>query len=167
MLEIRQATLGDAAALGDILSCSWRAAYKGIVPDVILDLLTPESRAAVFISLFAKGEGEISIAHEDGQAAGFVITGDCRDDDIVSPCGEIWSIYLKPEYWRRAIGSKLITLGIEQLKAKGYANAALWVIEGNANAIAFYEKHGFKPDGARKAIEIGKTLYEARYVRGI
>ncbi len=167
MPKIRRAQVSDAAVLGEILSLSWQAAYKGIVPEGILERLNPESRAEVFVSLFAEGNGEISLALEDGQAAGFVMTGKCRDEDAGDTCGEVWSVYLKPEYWRKGIGTALLSHGMEQLKEQGYTKAVLWVIEGNSSAAAFYEKNGFKPDGTRRAIEIGKTLYEVRYIRGI
>jgi ribosomal protein S18 acetylase RimI-like enzyme len=55
-------------------------------------------------------------------------------------------------------------LGHGRLKKKGFDKIVLWVLEDNASARRFYEKHGFAFDGTRKEIEIGKKYIELRYV---
>jgi hypothetical protein len=50
------------------------------------------------------------------------------------------------------------------LAACGYSSATLWVLEGNARAIRFYEQHGWAHDGsvAEHAIAGGPSR-ELRY----
>ncbi len=166
MIEIRYAEAGNAKALGKIQSLSWRAAYKGIVPDDVLEAYTPEVRAEAFEGFLASGESRSAIALLDGEAAGWTCFARCRDDDLEG-YGEIWGIYLKPKYWRRGIGTALLLWTLDELKNMGYSSASLWVLEDNADAQAFYERHGFKPDGSTKELEIGRKLTVVRYVRGI
>ena len=40
--------------------------------------------------------------------------------------------------------------GMEKLKK--YPERCLWVLEDNQNAIRFYKKFGFSPDGAKRQI---------------
>lgn len=165
MIEIRYARPGDARALGEIQSSSWRAAYKGVVPDCVLAAYTPEAREKAFEGFLAAGESRNAIAFCDGRPAGWACFEKCRDADAPALRGEIWGIYLSPAYWRRGIGSKLLFWTIDKLKAIGFTSVSLWVLEENANARAFYEHHGFKPDGAKKELELGKKLNVIRYVK--
>jgi len=42
---------------------------------------------------------------------------------------------------------------------------SLWVAEGNARAIGFYRRQGFRADGARKQIEQWEGLTVIRMLR--
>ena len=53
------------------------------------------------------------------------------------------------------------------MKNRGYKKVTLWVLEENFNARKFYEKMGFKHDGTKKEITIGKKLMELRYEKVI
>jgi GNAT superfamily N-acetyltransferase len=51
------------------------------------------------------------------------------------------------------------------LKAAGFATGALWVLEANRRARAFYDRQGWVPDGARKVDDPGDfVLAEVRYI---
>lgn len=44
----------------------------------------------------------------------------------------------------------------------------LWVLKGNARARRFYERAGFRPDGAEEPFEVeGVAVPEVRYVRAL
>ena len=52
---------------------------------------------------------------------------------------------------------------MEQLQRIRFSLVTLWVLKGNARAISFYERHGFKFDGATKTDERdGFSLHELR-----
>jgi ribosomal protein S18 acetylase RimI-like enzyme len=167
MIDIRYASSGDAEALGEIQSLSWRAAYKGIVPDDVLKTYTPEVRKKAFEGFLDAGSSMNAIALFDGCPAGFVCFEKCRDTDADALTGEVWGIYVKPGYWRRGIGTGLLFWAMEELKNRGFNSVSLWVLEENAEARKFYEYQGFKQDGERKELEVGKTLTVVRYVREI
>lgn len=164
MVEIRYANAGDAKDLGEIQSLSWRAAYKGIVPDDVLEAYTPELREKAFEGFLAAGESRSAVALIDGEPAGWTCFEKCRDDDLAG-YGEVWGIYLKPEYWRRGIGTQLLLWTLDELKKLGYNSVSLWVLEENNDARKFYEHNGFIEDGAKKELEIGRKLMVVRYVR--
>jgi len=167
MYEIRYANAGDAKTLGEILSKSWHAAYKGIVPDSVLDEMTPEVCGERMRKSFYKGWDGAALIYADGKAAGLMCIGKCRDEDLDGSVGEVWGMYLLPEYWNKGIGSYFMDWALKELKAKEYKKAVLWVLEDNLNARRFYEKRGFRLDGTVKRTIIGEELNECRYKKDI
>ncbi|WP_035289166.1 GNAT family N-acetyltransferase [Clostridium sp. KNHs214] len=167
MYNVRYADVDDAKILGQIHSESWKVAYKGVVPDEVLNNITAEKRQKYFEKALTEGWEEDAIIFKDNKAVGLICIGKCRDADKEEFWGEIWGIYLLPEYWNMGIGFELINWGLNELKRRNYKKIALWVLEGNLNARNFYEKMGFKHDGTIKKITIGKTLNEYRYVISI
>lgn len=61
------------------------------------------------------------------------------------------------------IGTKLVREAEQMLRARGYGEIVLWVLEGNADARRFYEAMGFVPDGASKIVQLGVPLKAVRY----
>lgn len=168
MYRIRYASVEDAAVLGKIHSASWKKAYKNIIPDDILNNITPEKRTLDFKKALSKGfEEDALIFNEDHLPLGLICFGKSRDKDLDSSHGEIWGIYLLPEYWNQGVGSKLIHWGISELRRRNYKKAVLWVLEDNIIGRRFYEKNGFIFDGTSKEIIIGKPLIELRYIKNI
>ncbi|MFL0250712.1 GNAT family N-acetyltransferase [Clostridium neuense] len=165
MCEIRYANVHDANVLGEIHSSSWKAAYRGIIPDKVLDNITAEKREKYFKKALREAIEEDAIIFEGSKAAGFICIGKCRDKDKDISYGEICGLYLLPDYWHRGLGLKLINWGLVELEKRNYKKITLWVLEENLNARRFYEKVGFKFDGTVNEINIGKKLNEVRYVK--
>ncbi len=163
MYEIRYANTGDAGTLGRILLRSWRAAYKGIVPGSVLNGMTPEKTGDRLRESFLQGFEGAALIFADGEAAGLMCFGGCRDEDMDGSVGEIWGMYLLPEYWKKGIGSYFMDWALGELKARRYEKAVLWVLSDNLNARRFYEKRGFRHDGTVKRVTIGRELEECRY----
>lgn len=167
MYHIRYADSNDARILGEIHSASWKEAYKGIISDEILNSFTSEKREAFFRKALSEGWEEDAIIFSGNQGLGLICIGKSRDCDLMDDFGEIWGIYLLPDYWNQGIGSRLIDWGIHELKKRSYTHISLWVLEENMNARRFYEKKGFRHDGTKKDIRIGNDLKEIRYVYSI
>lgn len=53
-LTVRYADIKDCAALGKVQSESWRAAYKGLVNDSVLDSMSPETALGNSRTFFRK-----------------------------------------------------------------------------------------------------------------
>ena len=66
---------------------------------------------------------------------------------------EIAELYVDYFFWKEGIGSKLVEFAKEKFDAK-----VVWTLEKNADAIHFYEKHGFKLNG-KKQLEEGTPEY--------
>lgn len=163
-IKIRWAAYDDAEELGIIHSRGWKTAYKNIIPDKVLRLITAQERKKRFEEAIIDKTQETAALIKDNKVIGFCTLGANRDDDLDDSYGEIWGIYLLPQYWGRGLGKTLINWGIQELAKRGYDKISLWVLEDNISARVFYKKIGFMFDGTVKEIEIGTPLKEVRYI---
>jgi ribosomal protein S18 acetylase RimI-like enzyme len=161
---VRAATADDAPGIAEAHVASWRTAYRGLLPTALLDGLSVERRTAGWAQSIGEGTLDIRVASSvGGTIAGFVATGDSRDVEPGESVGELYAIYLRPEFWKRGLGRALIEAGTAALEAR-FDEATLWVLDSNARARAFYEDHGWRPDGAVKHATIqGTEVDEVRY----
>ncbi len=121
---------------------AWHEAYPGLVSEEALEKLTLEKCEEIAF----KWRDNLLVAVADGRVAGFVGFGvrEGEDPDV----GEIFALYVLPEYFGKGVGRLLMQAGLDRLKE--YPRVCLWVLKENARAIRFYEKCGFAPDGAEK-----------------
>ena len=107
-MNIRRAQESDAPALAKVHVDSWQAAYRGLVPDSVLQGFTYQGRTERFWQSLATGSEETYLVEEDGSVMGFLVLGTCRDSDLNVDCtGEIWGIYISPDHWRKGLGKML------------------------------------------------------------
>ncbi len=147
---------------------SWQVAYRGLLPDSYLDALDPDERAGRYT--FADSGADrprTTLAVEDGRICGFATVGPCRDPDK-STAGELYAIYVHPDYWQVGVGRLLIQGARQELVHRGHAEGVLWVLVGNARAERFYDIDGWRPDGQRRLQEMqGIEVDEIRYARSL
>jgi GNAT superfamily N-acetyltransferase len=167
---VRAARVDDAAAIADLHVRSWQAAYRGIVPDPILDGFVLDQRRESWArtiglaSAEPSRDGRIWVVEEAGLVVGVATTRPARDDDAGPGTGEVHSIYLAPEAWSRGLGAALLATAVADLRGRGFAPLVLWVIEANARGRRFYERAGWRPDGRRQPIDFdGVLVDEIRY----
>jgi GNAT superfamily N-acetyltransferase len=159
--------------MGDLHVRSWRIAYRGIVPDAILDGMSIEGRREFWSRAIGQADAEPSrdvriwVVEEAGTVVGLATTRACADEDVQPGTGELHSIYLAPEAWSRGLGSALLAIAADDLCERGFAPLVLWVIEANERGRRFYERAGWRPDGARHPIDFdGVPVDEIRYRLG-
>jgi len=88
--------------------------------------------------------------------------GPSRDTDPDAAPSELYGIYLHPDYWGRGAGRHLLDCGLAQLTTA--TESTLWVLGSNDRARRFYERQGWKLDGAAKDDDRGEVvLSELRY----
>ncbi|MBN3752184.1 GNAT family N-acetyltransferase [Paraburkholderia sp. Tr-20389] len=167
-MHIRLATADDADGIATVHVAAWRAAYEALLPVAYLARLDPHSRAEKWRSALLAGAPRVLVAIVNDAIAGWVAFGPARDADLDARCAEIEAIYVASACWNRGIGTALMTAACEMLHVEGYAHIALWVLNDNAAACAFYARRGFARDGFARNIEIGGvSLMEVRLTRDI
>lgn len=161
-MELRKVTaIDDFDAIGDIYSCSWKAAYQGIVPQNYLDELSGRH----WSSVLADSQYDAYVILDGEHYAGTSSICGARDDKMTG-WGEIISIYLLPAYFGKGYAEPLFDCAVNALMEQGYKSIYLWVLEDNLRAQTFYEKHGFVQNGDTSLITIcGKNLTELRYIK--
>ena len=103
------------------------------------------------------------MAELDGEVVGFASTGPSRDPDDAD-AGEVYAIYVRPDLYGRGIGARLLDHAVADLSDRGYPRALLWTLETNRAAQRFYERVGWRCDGATKVDQLEEfELKEVRY----
>jgi ribosomal protein S18 acetylase RimI-like enzyme len=175
--RVRLATPDDAPTIAGIHIRAWRAAYRGVVPDAILDGLSLEPRTAWWRASIERQAGESHavsaappdrtwVAETDDGILGFASSGAGRDESAPPPAGsgEVYAIYLEPDAIGRGHGQALFAHAVSDLTSRGADPIVVWVFEANGVARRFYEAAGFHADGARSTIDFdGVPLDEIRY----
>lgn len=146
---IRRATRDDAHAIARIHVRSWQIAYRGLVPDALLDGLSVEQRRTIWRQLLDHNDAMFTLIAERGtEAVGFCsMATPSRDDDAAETTCEVTAIYVAPQAWRTGIGNSLLATALHDVRQDGWHEVTLWVFAANAGAVAFYNGFGFMPDG--------------------
>lgn len=159
-VTVRPARVEDAAAMARMLVRSWQEAYRGLMPDRVLDdpgLVDARERfwtAALVDERYRANR--IAVAERDGVVIGVAMAGPPESPEPG------WSLHLYVLYVLAAdhgsgVGAALLDAVVGPLES-----AALWVADPNPRAQAFYRKHGFVPDGA---VQVDNGVREIRMVR--
>lgn len=148
---VRAGVPDDARALAEIHVRAWQVGYRGLLPDSLLDSLSPALRLPRWQERLASQSQQVWVAELDGQIAGWLVIGPQRDQDVdARRVGEIYALYVHPEFWRHGCGAALMARAKEELLSRGLTEITLWVLRSNQRARYFYEAQGFQPDGASK-----------------
>jgi len=168
-LDLRLASAADARWIADLQVRAWRAAYRGLLPDALLDNLSIDDRERVWRRWnVGDPRRRIWLAVRGDALIGFAATGPSRDDDVTAVTGEVYAIYLEPALIGTGLGRTLFAHAVDALRAQGFTVCTLWVLENNARTRRFYEAAGWQIDGARKTERMaGGELIEVRYRRAL
>lgn len=174
-MRIRPGTDADLLAIATIHVHGRQAAYRGLVPDHVLDAWTPEAWAEARTADLARhGPALRTWVAEDGDPGagllGFADTAPAGDAGLPG-AGEVLLLYVDPAAIGGGIGGALLAHATADLAARGFAPLLLWTLEGNVRARRFYERAGWRADGASRpwwATEgQAVALREVRYRRDL
>jgi GNAT superfamily N-acetyltransferase len=167
MIAPRKANAADASQIAATHVRSWQAVYRGFMPDEFLDRLDVAERAESWRNAIASSSADVLVIDDaGGRLAGFCSLIRSRDPDASATTGEIAALYVDPERCRVGLGTMLLRDALTLAPERGFATLTLWVLEGNAGARQFYERHGFRPDGSMKTESRwggGFSVREVRY----
>ncbi|MEU5159984.1 GNAT family N-acetyltransferase [Streptomyces sp. NPDC020875] len=169
-LLIRALTPDDCGAVAEIRVRGWQYAYAGLVPQPYLDSMDVAEETVRLRGLVAGAADGVShlVAERDGTVVGWGCTGPARDDDTPPGESELYALYVRPAQLSTGVGRALLTELTARAEAAGHPAIRLWVLRDNARARRFYQRAGFRPDGAEEPFEVsGARIPEVRYVRDL
>lgn len=168
--RVRAARLEDAAAIAAVHVASWRQAYRGMLPEAHLDGLSITDKEATTQNLLRTPPSprhRLLVLDRGGQILGFAATGPASEGSEETQ-GEIYGIYLHPSIWGRGLGRLLMAQAQAALRADGFREAILWVLERNTRARKFYDAGAWSEVGeTRTQWHGGIAIREMRYRQGI
>ncbi|CAH2791373.1 MAG: GCN5-related N-acetyltransferase [uncultured Paraburkholderia sp.] len=164
VLSLRPATVADAALIASIHSTSWRATYRGLLPDTFLDGEVTEERAAYWEARMSAPGSErrmVLIAVLGDEPIGFV----CVERQPESAWGVLLdNLHALPGYQGIGAGRLLMRAAEDWARVQGETQLYLYVLEGNVPAIGFYERQGWQFVGAEPDRMGGVDITALRHV---
>jgi len=158
-VTIRDAVSSDAPAIAEVHVESWRAAYAGLLPQMVLDGLSIAQRTRHWRHVLGpESRDRVVVAERDGDVLGFANVGPSHDADTGPTTGQLGTIYLRSDAWGTGIGRQVHDAGLERLMAAGYDRAILWMLSTNARASRFYERQGWRLDGRIRVQQFGGAV---------
>jgi GntR family transcriptional regulator len=151
--DIRVASRRDAAGIAAVHVDSWLATYAHLTKTARGTRTGLAGRVALWTRRLTSPETGCStlVATTDSRVRGFVYAGPTTDvDDDPSVTAQVFSIHVEPEFAGRGVGRGLMARAVASLRAAGYTAATLWVVAENRRARRFYERLGWRVDGATR-----------------
>jgi ribosomal protein S18 acetylase RimI-like enzyme len=139
-IDIRKAELKDAAAIADVHQDAWRGAYSGIIPHRTLAKMI-NRRGPDWWANAIRRAATVLVVEIGGKLAGYATIGKNRAREL-SQQGEIYELYLRPEYQGIGLGSRLFAAARKKLASSGLRGLVVWALEENTGALSFYEGAG-------------------------
>ncbi|WRS30881.1 GNAT family N-acetyltransferase [Actinomycetaceae bacterium MB13-C1-2] len=146
-LVIRTPEPSDVAGLADLLVQAWNKAYRGLIPDTVLDDPHAWSRRHRMWSIMlaeADPERRIALAERSGKIVGVGVSQPSEEDPKIR---SLSILYVLANEYGTGTGQVLFDAVIYPDEPSD-----LWVAEPNPRAQAFYRKNGFV-DGKTRTSE--------------
>ncbi|GAB3435772.1 GNAT family N-acetyltransferase [Actinophytocola sediminis] len=166
-LLVREATVADAEAIGEVHAEAWRAGHRDLFERDWLDRLA-ERRRTVWTSVLGEWryrKHTMLVAERGPRVAGFVYFGPHSDR---TPDAEVLDCYAHPSVWGQRVAATLMDTAFERLRDSGFGRVRLWTMAGANRARGFYTSFGFEETGRRREHDFGdgRPVLEVEYAAG-
>nr|WP_259470239.1 GNAT family N-acetyltransferase [Serratia plymuthica] len=147
MITLRMARPADAPAIARLHVQVWRSTYQGLAtPAAYAALDEPRRLAQWQEKLQQPGKAQVLLAESADQLVGFCLA-DAPSHPQFGEHAEIKSLFVSDEHQRQGIGRRLLGAAAREMQKLGYRSIALGVVDGNDNAMRFYQALGGAPAG--------------------
>ncbi len=139
-IDIRKAEPDDAGAIADVHMEAWRGAYSGIIPYRTLTAMINRRGPGWWANAIRRA-ATVLVVEIGGKIVGYATIGRNRARELKQQ-GEIYELYLRPEYQGIGLGTRLFAAARRTLVDHGLKGMVVWALEDNDNALAFYAGAG-------------------------
>ncbi|HEY0104778.1 MAG TPA: GNAT family N-acetyltransferase [Rhizomicrobium sp.] len=162
-LTVRVARPKDAAEVARIYIDSWHDTYPAVLSRAMLCAMTPTGQTARWNSAIRSQRRENVLVAEDTAAGivGMASLGPSRDRNLGFD-GEVFTLYVDPNYFGRGVGRTLLNGAFAVLRARGFSSCVIWAHAKN-NARFFYETMGGRTVAERSARMMGDIVPETAF----
>jgi ribosomal protein S18 acetylase RimI-like enzyme len=164
---VRAATPEDARGIARVRTRTWQYAYAHLFSAEQLASISEDAGAEWWERMLGDPAPHMHALVSEGRDGvnGFASVGVTRDEqENPERVGELFTIYVLPEASGRGVGRALMAEALRRLRAEGFAEAILWVLEDNPRTRRFYELAGWYSDGGVKDEHwLGTLVREIRY----
>lgn len=139
-IDVRRAEVGDAEAITAVHDSSWRLAYDGLIPARELSRIVSRRGAQWWARAIRRGTA-ILVMEVGGVVCGYATFGPNRARNLRQK-GEVYEIYLLPEYQGLGLGTELFLAARRELTRFGFDTMVVWALAENDLACRFYGNAG-------------------------
>lgn len=164
MVVIREARAVDAPAIARVHVESWQSAYAGLLPDTVLAHMCERTHTTKWARILGqRKQREIVLVAElpNQGVVGFGSCGRVREKRLPH-AGEVFTLYVLPEFQDRGIGRRLLHRLFAALVARGMTSAMAWVLAENPSRF-FYETMRGRRVAERDEMLWNTLLHEVAY----
>src|SRR5690242_2771528 len=136
LIEVRPAKAADATAVACTHDEAWRSAYQGIIPGAELEKLINRRGPQWWDSAIRKGS-RVSVLVFGDKVAGYANYGRNRARSLHFD-GEIYELYLRPEFQALGVGRRLFTATTRDLAQSGRKSRAARALPDDDHATGPY-----------------------------
>jgi GNAT superfamily N-acetyltransferase len=140
-LTLREATLDDVEVMARTVRIGFEG-YRSFAPAGWAPP-TEEHDAERTRERLARGDAWALLAFDGAEPAGHV----ALLADVEPGTAYLWQLFVRPEHWGTSLATTLHGAWLAAAVAQGYVDGRLRTPAGQARARAFYERHGWVPDG--------------------
>jgi GNAT superfamily N-acetyltransferase len=136
---MRWSTAADADGLADLHRAAWRYAYAGIIPGLTLERMIARRGRSWWAPIHERGFHALVAESRDG-LSGYATLGRAREGPART--GEIYELYVRPEYHGCGVGRGLFARGRRELARRELDRLVIWALAENTVACRFYAAMG-------------------------
>lgn len=168
---IRPATLADAPHIANVHVASWYRAYRGILPDHVLDTMHPSQRIPGWERTLTDRKRNIAIivATLNNTVIGFASVGASDEHLGETEVQMLFTLYMDPDFQGHGVGKSLLEQAESIMTDRGARRGTLRVMTGNAASRRFYERNDWTvaPDSVRMEPAWGNLVETVRYEKDL
>lgn len=155
---IRLATPEDIRAMAMVHAQSWEVAYAGIIPPAAIQAKNA-TRMQMYQEVITPANEIHYVITAAEMLVGLFAIGVCQDEQPEQRTAyELYGLYIDPARLHQGFGSQVLAFTKQKAQAQGLDTLVVWVLQANTAARAFYRRHGFREDGAKKPYHCGGTF---------
>ncbi len=139
-IDVRRAEPDDARAISEAHRLAWQHTYAGIIPHRPLTQMI-ERRGEVWWRKATRGPATLLVVDVAGTIAGYATLGLNRARALPQE-GEIYELYLRPEYQGIGLGRLLFGEARRLLKSLGCNGMVVWCLDESEHAERFFRSNG-------------------------
>ncbi|MCV9997955.1 GNAT family N-acetyltransferase [Pararhizobium sp. YC-54] len=139
-IEVRPGEPRDAMSISDVHRVSWLQAYGGLIPHKPLTQMV-HRRDHAWWRKATRGPSTLLVVEVAGVIAGYATLGLNRSRSLPQE-GEVYEIYLRPEYQGIGLGRILFGEAKNLLKSLGCQGLVVWCLEDSHHADRFFRMAG-------------------------
>lgn len=166
---VRAARVGDAARVAAVQVASWRASFRGLVPDAVISELasaeaveqfTERWRDAISSPPTSKHRVHVAVATPgDPEILGFAAAGPATDEDLwPGTDGELYELHVTPAVADDGHDQRLLHAVADTFAEDGFSTAYTWSLAQDSARISFLEAAGWAQDGSRSNLDMGAKV---------